>query len=126
MPKKPKILLAEDDPCLSLYVQVILSRWDREVLVEQSAEGAIQRAATFMPDICLLGFVTPGMNGAKAAIELLKVSQGTHIVLFNESVPADILSDLKARRYNFQTLATPFDEEELRDLCFPAPQPEVE
>jgi CheY-like chemotaxis protein len=62
MSKKPKILLAEDEPCLRLDVQTILSRWDCEVLVEQSAEGAIHRAAVFGPEVALLGFITPGMT----------------------------------------------------------------
>jgi len=119
MSKKLKILLAEDDPFLIRYMQTLMGRWDCDLAVEQTAERAIQRAATFRLDICLLGFVTPGMDGAKAGIELLRVSPGTQIVLFNESVPADVMSDLKARGYNFRTLAAPFDEEELRAVCFP-------
>jgi CheY-like chemotaxis protein len=118
MSKKPKILLAEDEPSMRRYIQMIMSRWDCELAIEPTAEGAIQRAATFRPDICLLGFVTPGMDGAKAGIELLRVSPETQIVLFNESVPADIVSDLNARGYNFRALAAPFDEEELRAVCF--------
>ena len=119
MSKKPRILCAEDEHSLRRYIKMIMSRWDCELAIEPTAECAIERAATFKPDICLLGFVTPGMDGAKAGIELLRVSPGTQIVLFNESVPADIASDLKARGYNFRTLAAPFDEEELRNLCFP-------
>jgi hypothetical protein len=59
------------------------------------------------------------MDGAKAGIELLRVSPETQIVLFNEFAPADILTDLKARGYNFRTLPAPFDETELRAVCFP-------
>jgi CheY-like chemotaxis protein len=121
-----KILVAEDDSCLIRYLQTLMSRWDCELAIESTAERAIQRAATFRPDICLLGFVTPGMDGAQAGIELLRVSPETQIVLFNESVPADILSDLKARGYNFQTLPAPFDEGELRAVCFTTPHSTVE
>jgi hypothetical protein len=66
------------------------------------------------------------MDGAQAGISLLSVSPETQIVLFNESVPADILSDLRAQGYDFRTLAAPFDEEELQDLCFRSSQPKVE
>ena len=119
MSKRLKILLAEDDPFLVRYIQTLMSRWNCELAVEQTGADAIRRAATFCPDTCLLGFVTPGIDGTQAGIELLKVSPETQIVLFNESVPADMLSYLKARGYNFQALAVPFDEEELRDCCFP-------
>jgi DNA-binding NtrC family response regulator len=123
MSKKLKVLIAEDEPSMTLHVQMIMSRWDCELAIEPTAEGAIQRAATFRPNTCRLGYCTPGMDGAQAGIELLRVSPETQIVLFNESVPADTLSDLKARGYNFRTLAAPFDEEELRDLCFPQVRP---
>lgn len=119
MSKRFKILVAEDERSMTLHVQMIMSQWDCELAIEPTAEGAIERAATFKPDVCFLGFVTPGMDGAQAGIELLKVSPGTQIVLFNESVPADILSDLKARGHNFRTLPAPFNEEELRAVCFP-------
>ena len=118
MSGKLKILIAEDEPTMAIHLQLIMSRWDCELAIEPTAEGAIQRAATFRPDICLLGFVTPGMDGAQAGIELLKVSPGTQILLFNESVPADMLSETRAQGYDFRTLAAPFDEEELRAVCF--------
>jgi DNA-binding NarL/FixJ family response regulator len=97
-----------------------------ELAIESTAEGAIQRAATFSPDICLLGFVTPGVDGAKAAIELLKVSPGTQIVLWNEPVPPEVLNDLRAQGYDFRTLVAPFNIEELQSLCFPSSHPSVE
>lgn len=118
-----KLLLAEDDPSLSRYIQTILSRWDCDVAVEQTAEGAIQRAATLKPDVALLGFVTPGMDGAKAGIELLKNSPRTKVVLTVESVPPHVLSDLRSQGYDFGTLAAPFNIEELYDVCFPSSHP---
>jgi CheY-like chemotaxis protein len=126
MSKRLNILLAEDDPFLVRYIQTLMSRWDCELAIESSAEGAIQRAATFSPDICLLGFVTPGMDGANAAIELLKVSPGTQIVLWNEPVPPEVLNDLRAQGYDFRTLVAPFNIEELQSLCFPSSHRSVE
>jgi CheY-like chemotaxis protein len=116
---KTQILIAEDDYFLARYLQKLMSRWDCDLAVERTGSDAISRAATFQPDTALIGFATePGTDGAKAGIELLRVSPETQIVLFNESVPADILSDLKARGYNFLTLAAPFDAEALRTVCF--------
>lgn len=118
-----KLLLAEDDPALSRYIQTILSRWDCELAVEQTAEGAIRRAATVKPDVALLGFVTPGMDGAQAGIGLLKVSPGTKVVLTVESVPPEVLDGLRPQGFDFQTLAAPFNIEELRAVCFPSSHP---
>jgi len=126
MPKKLKILLAEDDPGLSLYVQIILGRWDCDVVVEQTAEAAARRAAALKPDVALLGYITPGMDGAEAGIALLKVSPGTRIVLAFESVPSEVLDDLRTRGYDFKTLPAPFEIEELQDLCFTTLRPRAE
>ena len=119
MSTKLKILLAEDDPHLSRYIETLLSHWDCDVAVEQTAERAIRRASAFKPDVALLGFITPGMDGAKAGVELLKGSPETRIVLTVESVPFEVLDDLRARGYDFQTLVAPFSIEELQSLCFP-------
>jgi|SRR5271168_4657837 len=126
MLRKPKIFLAEDEPSMRRYIHTLMSQWECELAVEQTGADAIRRAATFKPDVALLGYCTPGMDGAQAGIGLLMVSLGTQVVLFNESVPADIVSDLKARGYNFRTLAAPFDERELQDCCFPSSHPKAE
>ncbi len=126
MLRKTKLLFVEDEPSMRRYVHALISQWQCELEVEQTGADAIRRAATFKPDVALIGYCTPGMDGAQAGIELLKVSSETQIVLFNESVPADMVSELKARGYNFRTLPAPFDEKELRDLCFPESHPKVE
>jgi len=77
------------------YIQMIMIRWDCELAIEPTAEGAIRRAATFKPDVALLG-LTPGMERAQAGIGLLRISPGTEIVLWNEPVPTHVLSDLSA------------------------------
>jgi CheY-like chemotaxis protein len=126
MSNRLKILLAEDDPSLSRYIETILNRWDCDVVVEQTAESAIRRASAFKPDVALLGFITPGMDGAKAGIELLKDSPETRVILAVESAPSELLDDLRARGYDFQTLVAPFSIEELQSLCFPSLLPRVE
>jgi CheY-like chemotaxis protein len=126
MSKKFKILLAEDDPFLIRYIRTMMSRWSCELAVEPTGADAIRRAATFKPNVALLGYCTPGMNGAQAGIGLLMVSPETHIVLWNEPVPPDVWIKLRAQGYDFRTLAAPFDEEELRAVCFPSSQRKVE
>jgi DNA-binding response OmpR family regulator len=121
-----KILVAEDDPYLSRYIQTILTRWGCDVVVEQTAERAILRAGTFKPDVALLGFITPGMDGAKAGVKFLMHSPETRVVLTVESAPSEVLDDPRARGYVFQTLVAPFKVQELHLLCFPSLLPRVE
>jgi CheY-like chemotaxis protein len=113
-----KILVAEDDPNLARYYEMLLSQWNCETVVEHTVTDAIRRAATFQPDIALLGVVIPKMGGIEAAIKLLEICPGTKIVLVTESVPPNTLEQLAAQGYNFPTLPAPFSREELHAAVF--------
>ena len=118
MPKMPKILVAEDDPSLAHYYVMLLSQWNCETVVEHTGKDAIQRAATFRPDIALLGVVMPEMGGVEAAVKLLEICPGTKIILVTESVPAQTLERLEGQGYHFGTLPAPFSREELHAAVF--------
>jgi CheY-like chemotaxis protein len=75
-----KILVAEDDSLLAQYYVTLLSQWNCETAIEHTGTDAIRRAATFRPDIALLGVVVPEMGGVEAAIKLLEICPGTKIV----------------------------------------------
>jgi CheY-like chemotaxis protein len=92
-----KILVAEDDHNLAHYYETLLNQWDCETVVEHRGTDAIRRAATFRPDVALLGVVIPEMGGVEVAIKLLEISPGTKIVLVTESVPHQALEQLAAQ-----------------------------
>jgi CheY-like chemotaxis protein len=113
-----KVLVAEDDPALARYYEILLSQWNCETVVEHTGTDAIRRAATLRPDIALLGVVMPEMGGVEAGIKLLEICPGTKIVLASESVPPETLEQLQAQRYQFETLSAPFSREELHAVVF--------
>jgi CheY-like chemotaxis protein len=113
-----KILVAEDDRLLAQYYVTLLSQWDCETVVEHTGTDAIHRAATFRPDVALLGVVIPEVGGVEAAIKLLEICPGTKIVLVTESVPLKTLEQLKAQGYHFATLPAPFTREDLHAVVF--------
>ena len=113
-----KILVAEDDRLLAQYYVTLLSQWDCETVVEHRGTDAIRRAATFRPDVALLGVVIPDMGGVEAAIKLLEICPGTKIVLVTESVPPEKLEQLAVQGYHFPMLPAPFSREELHAAVF--------
>lgn len=114
----PKILVAEDDRNLAHYYETLLSQWNCETVVEHTGTDAIRRAATFRPDVALLGVVIPEKGGVEAAIKLLEICPGTKIILVTESVSAETLEQLEAQGYHFPTLPAPFTREELHAVVF--------
>jgi len=113
-----KILVAEEDRNLAHYYEKLLSQWDCETVVERRGTDAIRRAATFRPDVALLGVVIPEMSGVETAIKLLEICPGTKIALVTESVPPETLEQLEAQGYHFPTLPAPFSREELYAVVF--------
>jgi CheY-like chemotaxis protein len=116
----PKILVAEDDHNLGHYYETLLSQWNCETVIENTGTDAIRRAATFRPDVALLGVVIPEMVGVEAAIKLREICPGTKIVLVTESVPPQVLARLATQGYNFPMLPAPFTREELHAVVFGA------
>jgi len=121
----PKVLVAEDSPNLARYYEMLLRQWNCETVVEHTGTDAIRRAATFRPDVALLGVVIPAMGGVEAAIKLLEICPGTKSVLVTESVPPETLEQLAAQGYHFEMLPASFSREELHAVVFGDDQGEV-
>jgi len=113
---KTKVLVGEDEPAIADVIAKMLEDSECDVAVEYTGLDAVYRAATFRPDIALLGFVMPRMDGVEAGISLSKISPRTKIVLITEPVPAETLESLKALGYNFDAFPAPFGPEDLRAM----------
>jgi hypothetical protein len=70
----------------------------------------------FQPDLALIGFVMPGINGSETGIGLLKVSPHTKVAFIAEPVLPKTLESLKAQGYDFKALPAPFERAELEAL----------
>src|SRR5271163_5022744 len=116
MQGKTKVLLAEDDPHFANYLVALLKQMNCEIAVEHNGEDAIRRAATFQPDIALIGFVMPGLDGSATGIGLQNVSPRSKIVFIAEPVLPETLAILRARGYDFKSLPAPFERSELEAL----------
>src|SRR5277367_6249798 len=116
MRRTTKVLLAEDDPNFIRYLLALLEQMNCEIAVEHNGEDAVRLAATFQPDIALIGFVMPGLDGSATGIGLQNVSPHTKVVFISEPVSAETLAVLRARGYDFRSLPTPFERSELEAL----------
>jgi CheY-like chemotaxis protein len=113
-----KVLVAEDDPVLAEVFVTLLRHWNCETAFEYTGTAAPRRAATFKPDVALLGVVMPEMGGVEAAIKLLEICNATKIVLVAEPVSPESLALLEAQGYRFETLPAPFTSDQLHAVVF--------
>jgi CheY-like chemotaxis protein len=116
--RKTRVLVCDDEPAIADFIAKALKGDDCETVVEYSGLDAVYRAATFRPEIALLGFVMPKMDGVEAGMNLLKISPKTKIVLITEQVPPEALETLKGNGYNFDAFPAPFTVEDLRAMIF--------
>jgi DNA-binding response OmpR family regulator len=56
-----KVLVAEDEPPLAQFYVTLLRQWNCETVVEHTGKDAVRRAASFRPDIALLGVIMEDM-----------------------------------------------------------------
>jgi CheY-like chemotaxis protein len=108
-----KTLIAEDEPSLCRYLVTLLDQRDCEIAVEHNGEDAIRVAASFQPDVALIGFVKPGIDGSTTGIGLLKVSPHTNVVFITEFLigePKETPKPAEHQRYLVEA-------GNLRDIC---------
>jgi CheY-like chemotaxis protein len=87
------VLIADDSASMRLAVRFLLERRRAELLVSEAVDGidAIEKARQTKPDLILLDFVMPRLNGVEAASVLKFTLPETPIILF--TMYADLHAD---------------------------------
>jgi len=68
--RRPRILLADDDPDSRLLVEEILSAQGAEVVAVSDGQEAVQQATQAPFDLCILDIEMPKLNGLEACPRL--------------------------------------------------------
>ena len=80
-----RVLLAEDEPKLALAVQALCETQPNlaVIAVVATADAAIERARTDLPDVVLLDVRLQGTDGIGAALAIRSASPGTGVVIYS-------------------------------------------
>ncbi len=113
-PSRGTIVIAEDDAATRMLLCRVLARASFTVFAVENGELACQAVRLRHPDVVLLDWVMPVMDGVRAA-ELLKADAETCaipiVMLTTHAQPEDRMSALDAGVQDF--LTKPFDAREL-------------
>ena len=78
--EKKKILLVDDNPDITRTISLILEATDRYVIREENmGQRALETARGFEPDLILLDFMMPDIDGNEVAAQLEEDDQLKHI-----------------------------------------------
>jgi two-component system response regulator NreC len=88
------VLLADDHEILRQGVRVLLDRAGFNVVAEASdGHEAVELAGRLKPDIAVLDYVMPGLNGRDAALRIQQVSRQTRTILLTMRTEREYVLD---------------------------------
>jgi DNA-binding NtrC family response regulator len=98
------ILLVEDETTLAKNICVYLVRYGYDVRAADSAEAALAELDTFKPDIVVLDFNLPGMNGVQALERIRAIDHQIKVIMITAHGSIDLAVEaMKAGAYHFIT-----------------------
>jgi DNA-binding NarL/FixJ family response regulator len=90
-----KILIVDDSPLVRQRLRSMLQqRADWQICGEATnGREALDKARELSPDLILLDFLMPGMDGLKAAVELEKVAPQVPILMFSMHLSKQLIEE---------------------------------
>ena len=98
------VLLIEDETTLAKNICAYLVRYDYEVRVATTAEAGLSELDAFKPDIIVLDFNLPGMNGMEALAKIRVIDRQSKVIMMTGYGSIDLaVKAMKAGAYHFVT-----------------------
>ena len=112
--KKATILIIDDEKIILDLTAIILKNRGYEVLAAQDAVAGIEMSKETHPDLVLLDYMMPGMDGLVALKELRKGLPDTYVIMFTGKGSEEIAVELmKAGASDY--ILKPFNNQDLTD-----------
>jgi len=109
---KPKILLVEDDPNLSLVLQDYLEMMNYDITLCRNGKEGLQAFRTGLYNLCILDIMMPVMDGFTLAEEIKKINEAIPIVFLTaKSLKEDRIKGFRLGCDDY--IMKPFSTEEL-------------
>jgi len=111
MPKKPKVLVADDEPKILMFIRANLEARGYEVHLAQDGVEAVELAGMVAPDVIVLDVNMPAMDGIEAC---RRVRQWSNVPIIMLSIRGDEKDKVRALDEGADDYVTkPFGIEEL-------------
>lgn len=79
---KPKIMMVDDEPDFLELMALRVSSWGYEVIKAAGGREAIELMKTKSPDILILDYMMPEMDGVATLKEIRKMNKKIPVILF--------------------------------------------
>jgi CheY-like chemotaxis protein len=92
---KKKILLVDDEPDLLKIISFTIDSWGYEVITATNGREAIDVVKAQKPDIIILDYLMPEMDGISALKEIRKIDAGVPVIILTAHTDGVALKDIK-------------------------------
>ena len=98
------VLLIEDETTLAKNICAYLVRYDYDVRIATTAEAGLAELDAFKPDIIVLDFNLPGMNGLEALAKIRSIDSQSKVIMITAHGSIDLAVEaMQAGAYHFIT-----------------------
>ena len=98
------VLLIEDETTLAKNICAFLVRYDYDVRIATTAEAGLAELDAFKPDIIVLDFNLPGMNGLEALTKIRAIDSQIKVIMITAHGSIDLAVEaMQAGAYHFIT-----------------------
>jgi len=113
-PRRPRILVVDDQKLIVDTIAEILKGAGFEVAVASDGWKALEMAARFHPERLLTDVLMPGMNGVELAIAVQKMYPSVKILLFSgQAGISEILEAGEQQGFKFEVIPKPIHPRKL-------------
>ena len=96
------VLLIEDETTLAKNICAYLVRYDYDVRIATTAEAGLAELDAFKPDIIVLDFNLPGMNGIEALAKIRAIDSQIKVIMMTAHASVDLAVEaMQAGAYHF-------------------------
>jgi|SRR5579862_499011 len=98
MSGRVRVVLVEDNSMFRQTLELLLELRPTIEVVGSVATGreAVELAARLQPDVVVMDYRMPGLNGAQATAAVLEASPESHVVCLTASISGDELREIRA------------------------------
>ncbi len=98
MTEPARVVLVEDNDIFRETLELILAPRAEVTVIGSASSGreAVELCAHLQPDVVLVDYRMPGMNGAETTRAVLAASPRTKVICLTASVAADEVDELRA------------------------------